>query len=202
MKKYNLAPGDFPELDDYRQKMSEQDFTKFVVLKPKLIEDVDQVLGVDLPRLLEALPRPTGTRPVEVQENGPLVYDAPAPPPSFAAAEADNPWANDAGGDNPFGDDEDEAWALQPYVAQYESQFNSSQSGGFVSGNAAKGVLSNSAVPKTALRKIWELSDIDKDGQLDKKEFVVCMYLVDLVKRGQELPARLDTEFIPPEKRR
>jgi hypothetical protein len=185
---------------------ADQDFTKLTIIKPKMIEDVDQVLGVDLPRLLEALPRPAVVRTEEVYENAPLMFDAPvvAAPSPMGGGASDNPWADDAGGDNPFGDDDDEAgaWALQPYVAQFEGQFNSNQSGGFVSGNAAKAVLSSSGVPKTALRKIWELSDIDKDGQLDKKEFIICLYLVDMVKKGQELPNQLDTSFIPPEKRR
>ena len=163
------------------------------------------MLGVELPRLMEALPRTTAARDVAPQENAPLVYDSPAPPAPPAAASEENPWGSDDndGGANPFGDDdEDESWALQRYVPQFESQFVAAQSGGYVSGASAKTVLASSGVPKTALRKIWELSDIDKDGQLDKNEFVVCLYLVDMVKRGEELPAKLDASVMPPNKRR
>jgi hypothetical protein len=36
-------------------------------------------------------------------------------------------------------------------------------------------VLINSKLPNAILGKIWELSDIDKDGRLDADEFaVVC----------------------------
>ncbi|CAN0092860.1 unnamed protein product, partial [Heterosigma akashiwo] len=33
MKQYNLAPGDFPDIDDFRSKLSEMNFSKFNKLK-------------------------------------------------------------------------------------------------------------------------------------------------------------------------
>ena len=53
MKKYNLAPGDFPDIRDFQEKLSEMDFTKFHSLKQKLIDDIEGVLGNDIPRLME-----------------------------------------------------------------------------------------------------------------------------------------------------
>ena len=53
MKKYNLAPGDFPDIRDFQDKLSEMDFTKFHGLKQKLIDDIEGVLGNDIPRLME-----------------------------------------------------------------------------------------------------------------------------------------------------
>ena len=47
------------------------------------------------------------------------------------------------------------------------------------------------------LRKIWELSDIDKDGHLDLEEFVIAMYLSEISKLGEELPSKLDPSMIP-----
>jgi predicted PolB exonuclease-like 3'-5' exonuclease len=61
MKKYNLAPGDFPDIRDFQEKLNEMDFTKFHSLKQKLIDDVESVLGNDIPRLMEALPRSLDT---------------------------------------------------------------------------------------------------------------------------------------------
>ena len=49
MKKYNLAPGDFPDIRDFQEKLSEMDFTKFHSLKQKLIDDIEGVLGNDIP---------------------------------------------------------------------------------------------------------------------------------------------------------
>ena len=57
VKKYNLAPGDFPEINDYQSRLREQEFSKFHSLKQKLIDDVESVLVNDIPRLMEALPR-------------------------------------------------------------------------------------------------------------------------------------------------
>jgi Domain of unknown function (DUF5600) len=38
MKQYNLAPGDFPDLDTFRSKCEELNFAKFPKLKPKLLQ--------------------------------------------------------------------------------------------------------------------------------------------------------------------
>jgi len=57
MKRHNLSPGDFPNIDDFQQKLAEQDFTKFHHTKQKLVDDVESVLSQDFPRLMEALPR-------------------------------------------------------------------------------------------------------------------------------------------------
>jgi Domain of unknown function (DUF5600) len=52
MKKYNLAPGDFPDIRDFQDKLSEMDFTKFHSLKQKLVDDIEGVLANDIPRLM------------------------------------------------------------------------------------------------------------------------------------------------------
>lgn len=41
------------------------------------------------------------------------------------------------------------------------------------------------------------LSDIDKDGKLDCDEFCIAMHLIDVVKMGQMLPAKLPPELLP-----
>lgn len=193
MKKHNLPHGDFPNIDEYRAKLAEHDFTKFHSLKQKLIDDAEQVLGVEFPRLMEALPRSLdsfATKPLVEAQPAPLVY--PNPP----AGEEGNPFGGDDS--NPFGSD---PWALAEYVPVYEAQFNSVQVGGFVTGAAAKGVLGSSGLPVAQLRPIWDLSDIDKDGKLDLHEFVIAMFLIDMAKKGHSLPPRLDDEMVPPHKK-
>lgn len=197
MKKYNLAPGDFPDLDDFRSKLQEQDFSRFAKLKQPMLDEVETVLGIDIPRLMEALPRSAeSSASSQAIANAPLIYDAPAVAVTGTAGD-DNPWASD---DNPFGDDND-SWGLQEYVGNYQPQFDKIQSGGLVTGAAAKSVLSASGLPTPALRKIWNLSDLDKDGRLDLKEFVIAMFLIDMVKQGNEVPEVLDAAMIPPEKK-
>ncbi len=195
MKKYNLPHGDFPNIDDYRTKLAEHDFTKFHSLKQKLIDDAEQVLGVEFPRLMEALPRSIdafGQKGAAESTVAPaLVY------PTVSPGDEGNPFGGPEDS-NPFGSD---PWALAEYVPVYDGQFQSVQVGGYVTGAAAKGVLGSSGLPVAQLRTIWDLSDIDKDGKLDLHEFVIAMFLIDMAKKGHNIPPRLDEEMIPPHKK-
>lgn len=210
MKRYNLAPGDFPDLETFKAKLAESDFSKFSSLRQNLIDEVEKVLGSDLPRFMDALPRIQSAAPAP--NNGPLQFDeaggaapaAPAKPSrmsqiasvraSVATAVVDNPWGAD---DDDVGAD----WELQEYVTLHQASFKSVQRDGFVTGAAAKPVLTASGLPSSTLRKIWDLSDIDRDGALDLEEFVVAMALIDMIKGGTELPAALDPRLVPPSKR-
>eukprot|EP01036_Dinobryon_divergens_P022737 gene22737-31024_t len=211
MKKWGLAAGDFPDLHDFQDKLREHDFSKFNSLKPRLVEDAETVLGNDFPRLMEALPRsydPSGSQSLASNGrdiNGALVYDAPPARTSASVGKAgdedNNPWTDDAS--NPFGEPADGAssgWELAEYIPTYTPQFNTVQKGGFVTGGAAKGIMSGSGLPTATLRKIWELSDCDRDGQLDLNEFVLAMVLIEGAKNGEQIPAQLDPAMIPPGK--
>jgi hypothetical protein len=69
---------------------------------------------------------------------------------------------------------------------------------GFVMGNEAVALFTKSGLPKDALKRIWEMSDIDGDRRLDHAEFSVAMHLVVSVsKRGLTLPTALPAELIP-----
>ena len=100
---------------------------------------------------------------------------------------------------NPWGDEEDTqaVWALEGHVSLYKGQFDEISRDGLLSGAGAKSLLTATGLSTNKLRKIWELSDIDKDGQLNLQEFVIAMYLTEVSKSGRELPARLDPEMIP-----
>lgn len=191
LKKYNLAPGDFPEITDFKGKLAEHDFTKFSTLKQRMIDDAEQVLGVEFPRLMEALPRATA------DVNNPVIVNSSATAAPASASAVDS---------NPFGAEEFEKgpadWALAEYIPQYQAQFNATQVNGFVTGAAAKPVMGGSGLPVATLRKIWGLSDIDQDGSLDLQEFVIALFLIDMAKKGHTIPDQLDEEMIPPEKKR
>lgn len=192
MKRYNLAPGDFPEINDFRSKLVEQDFTKFASLKVKLLDELETVLSIDIPRLMEALPRATDTY-------GPS-KDVPMVTPSLVFDESKPQWGAE---ENPFGDDTPSSgWGLQDYVAGYQSRFNENQKNCLISGQAAKVVLRRDNVPVATLRRIWDLSDIDKDGHLDLEEFVVAMFLADMAAEGHDIPAVLDPAMVPPSKKK
>jgi EH domain-containing protein 1 len=56
MKKYDLAPGDFPEIASFSNKLHETKFAEFNTLSEKQIADLDRVLNEDIPKLMEELP--------------------------------------------------------------------------------------------------------------------------------------------------
>ena len=39
--------------------------------------------------------------------------------------------------------------------------------------------------------QVWSLADVNKDGKLDQKEYVIAMHLINLAVQGQQLPAAL-----------
>ncbi|XP_055921879.1 epidermal growth factor receptor substrate 15-like 1 isoform X2 [Eupeodes corollae] len=78
---------------------------------------------------------------------------------------------------------------------KYEQLFESlNPVNGFLAGNKVKGVLMDSKLPMETLGKIWDLADQDKDGNLDKHEFIVAMHLV-----YQALEKRAVPDVLPPE---
>ena len=46
------------------------------------------------------------------------------------------------------------------------------------------------------LDKIWELSDQNKDGFLDKQDFLVAYQLIEKSKRGEALPDQVANSFV------
>lgn len=195
MKRYNLAAGDFPDFLEFQSKLREQDFSKFASLKPKLVEDIETVMGTDFPRLMEALPRPESAPEVAEATHAaaPLVFD------KKVAANA-SPFEDDS--DNPFGDDESgKDWDLGPQMARFKSQFDAIAKDGHVSGGAAKNIMGASGLPKSSLKAIWTLADIDKDGHLDEHEFTVAMHLIEISKGGEATPSALPPGMIPSHKK-
>ncbi|XP_028403710.1 epidermal growth factor receptor substrate 15-like 1 isoform X2 [Dendronephthya gigantea] len=72
---------------------------------------------------------------------------------------------------------------------------------GLLSGDKVKPVLLNSKLHVDVLGRVWDLSDIDKDGMLDKEEFAVAMYLVYKALDGETVPHILPSRLVPPSKR-
>ncbi|KAG2214433.1 hypothetical protein INT47_000989 [Mucor saturninus] len=74
------------------------------------------------------------------------------------------------------------------------------QVNGYMSGATARDVLLNSNLPPNRLERIWDLSDIDKDGNLDFEEFCVAMHLTFDCINGNEAPISLPPSLIPANK--
>ncbi|EMR10830.1 hypothetical protein PNEG_00976 [Pneumocystis murina B123] len=73
---------------------------------------------------------------------------------------------------------------------------------GYLSGDQAAKVLRNSKLSNEKLEKIWNLADIDKDGNLDFEEFCISMRLIfDVINKVYlEVPSRLPDFLIPTSK--
>ncbi|XP_043288802.1 epidermal growth factor receptor substrate 15-like 1 isoform X3 [Venturia canescens] len=95
-------------------------------------------------------------------------------------------------------------WSIKPNErAKYDQLFDSLQpSNGYIPGNKVKGVLMDSKLPVDTLGKIWDLADMDKDGMLDRHEFVVAMHLVYKALEKYAIPSVLPPELMPPGKRK
>ncbi|XP_021807804.1 EH domain-containing protein 1 isoform X2 [Prunus avium] len=59
-REFHLPPGDFPDVDHFRNILSGYNIDKFEKLKPKMIEAVDEMLGYDIPELLKNFRNPYG----------------------------------------------------------------------------------------------------------------------------------------------
>ncbi|KAL8709823.1 MAG: hypothetical protein Q9220_005439 [cf. Caloplaca sp. 1 TL-2023] len=77
---------------------------------------------------------------------------------------------------------------------------------GFITGDQAVSFFSNSRLPEEALAQIWDLADINSEGQLNKDEFAVAMYLIRQQRSKTDgrdvLPQSLPSNLIPPGMRR
>ncbi|XP_054646268.1 epidermal growth factor receptor substrate 15 isoform X3 [Dunckerocampus dactyliophorus] len=95
-------------------------------------------------------------------------------------------------------------WVVKPEEKlKFDSIFDSlGPVGGMLIGDKVKPVLLNSKLPVDILGRVWELSDIDRDGMLDRDEFSVAMYLVYRALEGESVPMSLPPPLIPPSKRK
>ena len=60
--------------------------------------------------------------------------------------------------------------------------------------------MQKSKLPNSVLGRIWHLSDVDRDGQLDLHEFLLAKHLIQVKLDGYELPAKLPPHLKPPAK--
>ncbi|UYV63587.1 EPS15L1, partial [Cordylochernes scorpioides] len=69
-------------------------------------------------------------------------------------------------------------------------------------GAKVKPVMLNSKLPVETLGKIWDLSDIDQDGFLDKEEFMLAMHLIYKALENIPVPSELPPDLVPSSKQR
>lgn len=113
MKKYNLSPGDFPDINSFSEKLKDVKFAEFSTLKEEQITLLEKCLTVDIPKLMEELPSERDTPEILRQKMGATTINPDAqnvPVPSRADKFGKKKDENSA---NPFGfgaDNEDNYW--------------------------------------------------------------------------------------------
>jgi len=176
-KRYNLPVGDFPNIPKFRETVKHYDFDKFAKLNQKMIEQMDSVLAEDIPKLMKQFP----------QESGKI-------------GASTNPFDIEEGSNNPFGDDNDLGDPIgRALRSEFAQQFATlSPTGAPLSGGKAREILLASGLARETLKKLWDLADRDKDGQLSQEEFAICMWLLRLAGEGGQLPDALPAQLALP----
>ncbi|OJI96340.1 hypothetical protein ASPVEDRAFT_35723 [Aspergillus versicolor CBS 583.65] len=97
-------------------------------------------------------------------------------------------------------------WLVSPAEKlQFDNYFNTvdTAKSGVISGDQAVSFFTKAQLPEETLAQIWDLADIDADGQLTRDEFAVAMYLIRLQYTGKgPIPQHLPPALIPPSMRR
>lgn len=95
--------------------------------------------------------------------------------------------------------DQQDAYAIRPQdLRKYASLFlkHDCDGTGFIEAGDARDLLMRSGLTKEELAEVWRLSDVDNDGRLSFREFIVAMHLVTVTKkRGRDVPRELPDEL-------
>ncbi|XP_076357366.1 EH domain-containing protein 3-like [Tachypleus tridentatus] len=185
-----IPPGDFPNLKEMQEKLTDYDFTKFHHIKLKLIETVDRMLAEDISRLMSMIPH----EQIESTSNGNVIGGA------FEGVAEQSPFGYGRGEGADAGSLQQD-WIVSKERFKYDEIFESlNPVDGKISGASAKAHMVNSKLPNSVLGKIWKLSDLDKDGMLDSDEFALAMHLINVKLEGHDIPTELPKHLIPPGK--
>ena len=159
------------------------------MLRPKLLEAVEDMLANDIARLMILVRQEEADMPSQKVKGG-----------AFEGT-MNGPFGHGYGEGASEGIDEME-WVVGRDKPTYDEIFYTlSPVNGKVSGAAAKKEMVKSKLPNTVLGKIWKLADVDKDGFLDDEEFALANHLIKVKLEGHELPSKLPDHLVPPSKR-
>jgi EH domain-containing protein 3/EH domain-containing protein 1 len=173
---YNISPGDFPDIERFRERLKLFDISQFQKLNIKMIQQMDDVLANDLPRLMEQFPSKARLAEMTSKNNT-------------------NPFSNTV----KKSVDTSDPWSITSVNFEYANNVFDSLGldGDKVPGSMAKDVFMESGLSFDLLAAIWNLADYDSDGFLSRKEFAVALHLIDRLLAGEfELPQDLPKKFL------
>eukprot|EP00924_Labyrinthula_sp_SR-Ha-C_P005889 snap_masked-scaffold_14-processed-gene-8.12-mRNA-1 protein AED:0.02 eAED:0.02 QI:85/1/1/1/0.66/0.5/4/195/633 len=195
-RKWALPRSDFPSVEDFKKKAKaaiDYDFSIFPVLNPRMIVEIDDMIASTIPRL-------QASHMQRIKEEGLKI----------------NPFKTSSKGlEGPslLMNEQEVDWVVsEDEFLRYSEEFSNAEPvEGKIDGFQMKHILEVTGLPRHVLKKIWELSDIDKDGALDLAEFSLTKHLVGIAQGNQDseeadditfgLPTVLPRSFVPPEKR-
>ncbi|KAL4749049.1 hypothetical protein BDW72DRAFT_205084 [Aspergillus terricola var. indicus] len=188
------------------------DATEFIIamhfltsFKSGVMRGIPQVLP---PGLYEAAARRGASRPsFSGQRSGLDVPPVPAIPKQFTGPQRTQSPINRQQFGTPLSTQSTGGdWLISPQEKlQFDNYFNTvdTTKSGVISGDQAVAFFTKAQLPEETLAQIWDLADIDADGQLTRDEFAVAMYLIrqQFTNKGP-LPQTLPPALIPPSMRR
>ena len=202
MQKTRLPQGDFPNIQRFKEVASSYDFNKFRKTDDALMAKAHSALEQFIPDLLRQLGEEMDAKAAadkakkeEFLAVGEAEGSAMAGGGGGGSGSAVPSSGNPFGGAGVGGRDPYAIWAAQVNKEASDSVYKMLPGGqeGLVSGAGARDQLMESGLDSAILRRIWDLSDVDKDGYLSPEEFALCCYLIASAKAGRTLP-----ETLPP----
>lgn len=168
-KQYNLPPGDFPDINRFRDALEAVDLCTFQKLNNKMVREMEEVLSKDIPLLMQQFPPDYGNITKALQ--------APSNSNPFIPSDKHLDPTRDLRILSP----EDEVI--------YKDLFHAHAKDGLLLGPRARDLFTNQTkLPPEDLAVIWMLADQDCDGALNESEFAKAMHLIRLRLAGHELP--------------
>ena len=175
---------------------------------------MDELLEVDIAKLLTSLPKEEEERKKtsrEVPRFFAAAFDAEAASTSSSAVDA--PLDAAAAAPFRFGFHEGvevgkeshllhHKWIVDEDRTSFDEAFdNLAPVEGKIGAVQAKSEFDKSKLPNSVLNKVWRLADVDGDGLLDRDEFCLAMYLINVKLKDYDLPETLPVHLTPPSKR-
>ncbi|TFJ82953.1 hypothetical protein NSK_005726 [Nannochloropsis salina CCMP1776] len=100
LKQHHLAPGDFPDLDNFRTKLLDLNFSKFPKIKNKMLADLSHILETQIPALMERLPKTTTA--LKDEKGNEVTYSMPLPVRDYDETFAGEKWNKTSGASDDY----------------------------------------------------------------------------------------------------
>jgi len=184
-KEKDLPLGDFPDPKLLHEKLMGMEFSSLPRIDKKKMDVLDTLLNKDVPKLL-------------MMVNDEMTNIGTKGDRGMGTAEA-SPFSVIKVGGASETSIYQQQWLMAPDPELVRQEFMSLGPGknGTITGQRAKDKMVESKLPSNVLHKVWTLSDIDRDGQLNLYEYAVAMHLIKMRLEGLDLPAILPQSMTP-----